>query len=151
MTHARRVLPVLDTLTGSILVLPGIADALARAIYDTDLAEARTKFDKRFVPAWDDVGEEIVDYVTAQAVSAAEVVDQYRAAVFGKRPPKEPGSVAGNLILREDIARAIYRTHHGRGLPTWKQASEDLRRWYRQRAMSVARTVDDAVAQHEGG
>lgn len=133
-------------ITGSVFALPGIREALGRAIYETDLAKAQVTT-QRGIAAWDDLSAEYAAYVLKQADAAAEVVDEYRGQCRGKRPPRDPDPIQGNKILVEDLARATHSAH-GRNLPTWKSASEDLRHWYRQRAMSVARVIDDAIARH---
>jgi hypothetical protein len=134
-------------ITGSVLALPGIHAALGRAIYQTHLATAQAKMTKRGIPAWDDLAEDMADYVIEQAMSAATTVDAYRTDCQRKRPPREPGRVQDNPKLIEHMARAIYRTH-GVNVPSWTEVTEELREWNRQYAMSVARVIDDAIAQH---
>jgi hypothetical protein len=136
-------------ITGSILALPDILEALGEAIYTTHLALAQTKTDP-IIPPWHYVSEDLAEYVLARARAAAAVVDAYRAGCRRKRPPRDPGPVTGNKPLLEDIAQAIYRTH-GRNLPTWKSVTEDIRQWNRQYALAVSRIIDDCIAQHGKG
>ncbi len=133
-------------ITGSVLALPDIFEALGEAIYTTHLAKAQAKTGP-IIPPWHEVSEVIAEYVLAQARAAAAVVDAFRAACRRKRPPGEPGAVTGNPALLEDIARAIHRTHLGK-LPGWPQVTKEMREWNREQAMSVTRVIDDYIANH---
>lgn len=132
-------------ITGSILALPGIVDAMAKAVYQTHIPKAKLNRDR--VPSWEQASSPVREYAMAQAEAAATVVDEYRAVMRRKRPPREPGPVAGNAALIEHIARAIHRTHQGT-LPGWTEVTEDMRNWHRQYALSAARVVDEFIAQH---
>jgi hypothetical protein len=60
-----RVLPIT-----SVRAIPGLLDATAKAIYHTH----KPKFP---IPEWINASDEVRDWVTAQAVQALKVVDQY--------------------------------------------------------------------------
>lgn len=130
-------------ITGSILALTDILEAMAEAIYTTHAAKSQANIE-RTIPEWQYVSEDLAEYVLAQARAVAAVVDAYRAGCQRKRPPRDPGPVTSNPALIESVAQAIYATH-GRNLPTWKSVTEDMRQWNRQYALSVARVIDDFI------
>jgi hypothetical protein len=79
-----RVLPV----TRSIRAIPGLLDAVARAIYETHVPKPRRDRDKvptlreqnlARAPLWDSASDEVRDWVIAQAVAATRLVDEYLA------------------------------------------------------------------------
>jgi hypothetical protein len=73
-----RVLPV----TKSIRAMPGLLDAVARAIYETHAPRFRNRIGDiagTRVPVWENTSDAVRDWVTAQAIAATDVVDDYIA------------------------------------------------------------------------
>lgn len=56
------------------------------------------------------------------------------------------------MVLREEIAKAIYGTHWGVALesehisPIWENASESVKSWVREQADSAIRKFDELCA-----
>jgi hypothetical protein len=96
-----RVLPV----TKSIRAIPGLLDAVAQAIYETHAPRFRQRIGDvagTRVPVWENASDAVRDWVTAQAVAATDIVDDYLAQYGKEWECREP--------MREKIVDSAQRS-----------------------------------------